>query len=641
LNHFPFLKKGNKAISIVTVALLISAILLVNVNMVKADRTPCRPLHVDGKYVKNDLGAIFHLHGCQGGAAFNDGGNGNWMTEWGFKFSSLGWNTTYVENQLDHMVEWGANALRIQLSVELWMYNIDNIRSHLEYVITEASNRGIYCIISPYQVRYWGQDGCEQDPLPYPPYCNDYSAQIIPNASAFINWHSQLTAYYKNYSGVIWEVWNEPWGEDGLDGFFDVQQQCLTNARNNGANQVFLLTWGAGGLDTSWVDECLEIDDPTEVGFGLLWHCYNAYNHLGYPRPTSFNQVASAMSGIVSLAANHPCFMGEFGAEYTVSTDVDIVDWQMTVMDNAGIHYVMHWLRPEGPFMYVYSDFTPTAAGQILIEHMQAYEGTTHYLTISSGTGGSTNPTTGVYNYTAGALAEVCANASEGYSFDHWVLDGFNAGANNTISVPMCSNHTLEPVFIADFFWTTGFEMGNFSECTGVFYGGTYSADVVTTKPRSGSYHAQFISTSQNGYSCGYKTFSDRSNITMTFYIQFVEGYADTDGSWISYGALANSVNGESVAVIIKNVGGQLYWGLFVNGAIYLEASHSSVNSSVYYQVKLVRNVNCLQQLYVDNVLKVQQTSSLAYGADLATFGVDWNTGKSIRVYVDDVLLFS
>ncbi len=95
------------------------------------------------------------------------------------------------------------------------------------------------------------------------------------------------------------------------------------------------------------------------------------------------------------------------------------------------------------------------------------------------------------------------------------------------------------------------------------------------------------------------------------------------------------------MAVIIKNVGGQLYWGLFVNGAIYLEASHSSVNSSVYYQVKLVRNVNCLQQLYVDNVLKVQQTSSLAYGADLATFGVDWNTGKSIRVYVDDVLLFS
>ena len=125
----------------------------------------------------------------------------------------------------------------------------------------------------------------------------------------------------------------------------NVTQQCLTNARNNGANQVFFLTWGQGGLDTSWVNECLKIRDPANVGYGLMWHCYNAYNHLGYPKPTTFNQVATAMSGIVILAKNIPCFIGEFGAEYTVPSDVNVVNWQMTVMDNAGIHYVMHWKR--------------------------------------------------------------------------------------------------------------------------------------------------------------------------------------------------------------------------------------------------------------------------------------------------------
>ena len=57
------------------------------------------------------------------------------------------------------------------------------------------------------------------------------------------------------------------------------------------------------------------------------------------------------------------------------------------------------------------------------------------------------------------------------------------------------------------------------------------------------------------------KTFSDRSNVRMTFQIRFVEGYADTNGSWLSYGALSNSANGESESVIIQNVGGKLYSG--------------------------------------------------------------------------------
>jgi hypothetical protein len=638
LNHYSSIL--NKILAIIISVLLFYGVITAN-NPTQNDSTTCRPLHVDGKYIKTDQGTIIHLHGCEGGGAFNDGGNGNWMTDWGFKFSGAGWNTSYVENQLDNMVDWGANVLRIQLSVELWLYDVDNIRSHMAYVITEASSRGIYCIISPYQVRYWGQEGAEQDPLPYPPYCNDYSAQIIPNTTSFVNWHSQLTNYYKNYPNVIWEVWNEPHGEGGFEEYLNVTQQCITNARNNGANQMFFLTWGFGGLDTSWVEDFLEIDDQANVGFGLEWHCYNAYNQLGYPRPTTLNQVASAMSGITALAQSYPCFIGEFGAEYTVASDADVVDWQMIVMDQAGIHYVMHWLRSDGAFMYVNNDFSPTAAGQKLINHLQTYEGNTHYLTINNGMGGYTYPTNGNYNYTTGTLASVCATASVGYSFDHWRLDGLNAGSNNPISVPMCTNHTLQPVFTEDFYWSTSFETGNFSDCTGVLHNGVYSADVVTTDPNTGSYHADFVSTSPNGYSCAYKSFADNANISMIMQIRFVEGYADTDGSWLSYGALANSGNSESVAVVIQNVGGQLYWGLFIDGSIHLEAAASSINSGSYYQVQLVRDVNGLQQLYVDGVLKVQQTINLSYDANIATFGVDFNTGKSVRVYVDDVSVFN
>jgi hypothetical protein len=372
-----------------------------------------------------------------------------------------------------------------------------------------------------------------------------------------------------------------------------------------------------------------------------MWHCYNAYNHLGYPKPTTLSQVANAMSPIVILSKTYPCFVGEFGAEYSVASDVNVVNWQMTVMDNAGISYVMHWLRPEGAFMYVNNVFTPTAAGQALISHMQAYDGATHKLTIINGRSGSVIPTRGVYTYNTGALAKVTAKANSGYLFDHWILDGLNYSAENPVNISMCKNHTLQPVFISRLSWSTGFESRSFRDCTGVLHQGTYSATVTSAYPKSGRYNANFVSTSQNGYSCAYKVFTDRSSVKMTFQIRFVEGYADTSGSWLSYGALSNRANGEPVKVIIQNVGGQLYWGLQVNGVNYLASSASNISSSRYYKVELDRSTNGLQQLYIDNLLKVQQTSILLYGANMATFGVDFNTGKSVRVYVDNVSVFN
>ena len=272
---------------------------------------------------------------------------------------------------------------------------------------------------------------------------------------------------------------------------------------------------------------------------------------------------------------------------------------------------------------------------------MKAYDGNTHLLTVINGRGGSVSPTRGVYTYNTGALVKVTAKANSGYLFDHWILDGLNYSAENPVNIAMCSNHTLQPVFIQKLRWTTGFETRNFRDCTGVLHQGTYSATVTSTNPKAGRYNANFVSTSQNGYSCAYKVFTDRSNVRMTFQIRFVEGYADTDGSWLSYGALANRANGESVKVIIQNVDGQLYWGLQINGVNNLALSASNISASRYYKVELVRNINGLQQLYIDNVLKVQQTNNLLYGANMATFGVDFNTGKSVRVYVDSVTVFN
>jgi hypothetical protein len=68
-------------------------------------------------------------------------------------------------------------------------------------------------------------------------------------------------------------------------------------------------------------------------------------------------------------------------------------------------------------------------------------------LTVSAGTGGTTNPAPGTYSYASGSSVNVTALPSVDYLFDHWVLDGSPYGSANPASVLMNGNHTLQAVF--------------------------------------------------------------------------------------------------------------------------------------------------------------------------------------------------
>ncbi len=68
-------------------------------------------------------------------------------------------------------------------------------------------------------------------------------------------------------------------------------------------------------------------------------------------------------------------------------------------------------------------------------------------LNITPATGGNTNPASGTYTYVGGTEVTVTAISQTGYAFDHWILDGANAGTTNPISVTMNSNHTLQATF--------------------------------------------------------------------------------------------------------------------------------------------------------------------------------------------------
>ena len=71
----------------------------------------------------------------------------------------------------------------------------------------------------------------------------------------------------------------------------------------------------------------------------------------------------------------------------------------------------------------------------------------TYQLTISTTTGGTTNPTPGAHIYVNGTVVSVTAIPDINYRFEYWILDGMNVGSDNPIAVVMDSNHSLQVVF--------------------------------------------------------------------------------------------------------------------------------------------------------------------------------------------------
>jgi hypothetical protein len=69
-------------------------------------------------------------------------------------------------------------------------------------------------------------------------------------------------------------------------------------------------------------------------------------------------------------------------------------------------------------------------------------------LTITTTSGGTTNPLPGVYSYSSGQTVQVTAVPSSGYVLNHWEFDGTNiSSSNNPYNVTMNANHTLKAVF--------------------------------------------------------------------------------------------------------------------------------------------------------------------------------------------------
>jgi hypothetical protein len=72
-------------------------------------------------------------------------------------------------------------------------------------------------------------------------------------------------------------------------------------------------------------------------------------------------------------------------------------------------------------------------------------------LTITTTSGGTTNPAPDTYTYWFGNVVSVTAIPYSGYLLDHWELNGINVGSTNPISVTMNLNHVLHAVFLPSY----------------------------------------------------------------------------------------------------------------------------------------------------------------------------------------------
>lgn len=358
------------------------------------------PLHVDGRYIKTSFNRTIMLRGVNK-VEFADDPDGIWM-------GNTMWNDGNVAAELDAMKSWGINVIRCHMSVETWKFNIGPNSGHpaspycalpareaIKRLIVMAAERGMYVILDGYTVKsYWS--GGEQDPLPYPPYqISARASEVIASEAEFVDWWISVAQELKIYPNVLFELWNEPHGDEtAKTSWKSVAQKCINAIRSEGAQQIIILQWGYGvwaGLasgDGEGMEWILDFNLTDPLG-NILYstHVYRIYGGCGLwqyleeekgtPFGYLYDDVKMAFQieklDWVGDVLDKPLFIGETGCDLTWTNDElqrELIAWNntLTIFNEWKLHYVAFWWREIGTFPLHYGspNFTPTSSGQIL-----------------------------------------------------------------------------------------------------------------------------------------------------------------------------------------------------------------------------------------------------------------------------------
>ena len=381
------------------------------------------PLHVEGRYIKNSLNQTVLLRGVNK-VEFADDPDGTWM-------GSTLWTDENVEAELDAMKSWGVNTVRCHFSVELWKYDIGpdsghpaspycriSAREAMKRLAQFAAERGMYVIYDAYTVKcYWS--GCDQDPLPFPPYQTSPNASnVIANVSEFVEFWRSVARELKDYPNVIFEIWNEPCNsassnktsEEAFMDWMNAWNLCVDAIREEGATQPVIFQWGMGVYCNLYEDpqtgeiyalNGYTLHDWLENAKGNLTdplnnviystHVYRLYGGTGLYQGSAKDKYGSygwvyehirtafEYEGFVwaQETMKVPLFIGEVGCDIDWTGDEytrELAAWNNTLslFHGWGIHYCAFWWRSIGVFRLHTGapNFDPTTGGEILKKHL-------------------------------------------------------------------------------------------------------------------------------------------------------------------------------------------------------------------------------------------------------------------------------
>jgi len=221
------------------------------------------------------------------------------------------------------------------------------------------------------------------------------------------------------YGNLPYTAWVEQ-GTNFYYSYFDV-------VTSNTAGKQFK------GVDVPTGVAVVEISSPmTIVGnYVVQWNV--TFTHTGLD--------SSSNERIVTVSVLGDLYYVDLPYSYWVTsgTTVTYSYYQYTGSLTAGKRFSL--TSVTGPASPITVDAKTTVAGNYVVQYSLT-------ITVTPLAGGSTSPAVGTYWYDTGTSVPVTATPVNSYRFDHWRLDGSDAGSANPISVSMTEAHTLEAVFI-------------------------------------------------------------------------------------------------------------------------------------------------------------------------------------------------
>jgi len=355
-------------------------------------------LHVEGRYIKNDLDEVVDLRGVNQ-QGYVDHPSGYWRPTGGGLWSGgtwLYWPQAMFDN-LDEMRRWGFNCIRVHQCIQYWLENTDNYIGHFKEFLSAAASRGMYVIFDAYTIRPY--PNVYQWPLPYAPYAQDPNGTLVmPNRTAFVNYWGNVASELRDYANVIFEIYNEPHGDNETeDEYFAMAQQAIEIIRTAGCKQLVSIQWGYSvwanlNYPDSYRPE--DVDDwvykyPLNDSLSNIvyqTHNYRAYGQFHYSSPTRVNVweyndlvLGYNCTGVLKVAQEHPVLLGEFGAD---GSEFGTSEWprelaylnnSLQLFENYGIHWtVMTWTTVSHIRYGLLNNTTwvppPNEAGQVVID---------------------------------------------------------------------------------------------------------------------------------------------------------------------------------------------------------------------------------------------------------------------------------